>query len=581
MTFPQLRRGRYFLAALVLLCLAVPTIASAVAQDAFELNRRNRISGAAAQTNGQMQTTTPMGGDVVLAPQQPSPSGPQDIPAADEEMKPFGWELFAANRVAARTTGVNPEYVIAPGDKIQVEIWGAQQASEVLTVDLQGNIFLPGVGPVSVAGRSESGLSALVSRAVSGVYTDQVRVYTNLLSSQPVGIYVTGAVYRPGHFAGERTDSVLYYLQQAGGIDLERGSFRDIVVKRQDRVLARIDLYDFLLQGNIPTLQFQTNDTIVVGPRRASVEVSGTVRNAYVFELEDSAATGADIIDMARPLPKASHVAVSGVRGGQPFNVYSPVQSFAILDIRNGDELVFQADLASETIFVSTVGQSDGPASFSVRRGTTLDAVLDIIPVDPATADLKSIYLRRESVAARQKQALSRALDELQRSVLTTPSTTTSSAEIRGQEAMLIQRFVEQARAVEPEGRVILAGSTHNSTLLMEEGDVIVVPQKSELVIISGEVRLPQTVVYQPGLRVRDYINSAGGYTERAETGTLLVLRQSGEVVADSNPEIRPGDHVTVLPSSADQTMAIFKDIVDIVYRIAVSSGVVIRIIAD
>lgn len=529
------------------------------------------------------QATAPVGGDVNLTPQQPSPIDPgmKLARASEQQRKPFGWELFAANRVAARSVGINPQYAIAPGDKIQVEIWGAQQESAVLTVDLQGNIFLPGVGPVRVAGRSEAALNSVVSRAISNVYTDEVRVYTNLLNTQPVGIYVTGAVSRPGRFAGERTDSVIYYLQQAGGIDLERGSFRDIRVLRGDTVLASIDLYDFLLAGRIPALQFQDNDTIVVGPQRASVLVTGEVRNSYLFELDAPEVRGSEIIKMAAPLPKASHVAVKGVRQGQPFNVYASVETLSQLNIQNGDELAFQADLASETIFVSVVGQSEGPASFSVRRGTTLEQILDIIPVEPQVADLSSIYLRRKSVAERQKEALSRALDELQRSILTTPSSSSTSAQIRAQEAALIQKFVNDARSVEPEGRVVLTSGVSDRELLMEEGDVVVVPQKSNLVIISGEVRLPQTVLYTPDKEADDYIDDAGGYTERANDDLLLVVRQSGAVVAGSNPQIQPGDHVTVLPDAADRGMAIFKDVIDIVYKIAVSSGVIVRLAID
>ena len=113
-----------------------------------------------------------------------------------------------------------------PGDRIAVRLWGAHNFDGVLDVDAQGNLFLPEVGPVPVVGLKHAQLPQVVAERVRSVYTNNVEVYTNLLNTQPVALYVTGFVTRPGRYAGGPTDSMLYYLDQAGGIDAERGSFR-------------------------------------------------------------------------------------------------------------------------------------------------------------------------------------------------------------------------------------------------------------------------------------------------------------------------------------------------------------------
>ncbi len=76
-------------------------------------------------------------------------------------------------------------------------------------------------------------------------------VYVNLINSQPVAIFVTGFVLKPGRYAGGPTDSVLYYLDMAGGIDPERGSYRDVKILRNSKVLSALDLYPFILEGTI------------------------------------------------------------------------------------------------------------------------------------------------------------------------------------------------------------------------------------------------------------------------------------------------------------------------------------------
>lgn len=532
---------------------------------------------AAPQQQQQPAPVRPAGGEFVLSPEA-SPQQPLGALETAGRILPFGAQLFAPAAPSARAIGINPAYVIAPGDKISVQMWGATTFADVLTVDLQGNVFLPDIGPVRVAGATLAQLDPLVNRAVARVYTDRVQVYTNLLGTQPIGVYVTGAVPRPGRFAGERTDSALYYLGQAGGVDLRRGSFRDIRVLRGGQTLIRIDLYDFLLRGQLPPFLFQDNDTIIVGPQQPLITVAGEVRNTYSFEIPGGLAAGAAVVEMAAPLPRVSHVGVRGVRGGLPYNAYVGLREFAQGQVSDGDALVFQSDLVDDIIFVGIVGQGSGPSSFAVPRGTRLSQVLDMIAVDPRTANTQDIYLRRKSIAERQKRALEVALDQLQRAVLTTQSATASEADIRIQEAQLVERFIAKARTVEPEGRVVLASRDALSDVLMEADDVVVIPQKSDLVIISGEINIPQSLVFRPGLTATAYVDASGGFTDRADTASLLVIRQSGEIAIGGNPEVRPGDQIMVMPSAGSKTLAVFKDVVEIMFRIAVSAGTLIRL---
>lgn len=523
------------------------------------------------------------GGDISLgtpeSPHVPFKQGPSK--AFSDTPHPFGWELFADGSKVARTIGINPNYVISPGDKIAIQMWGAQTTSGVLTVDIQGNIFLPEVGPVRVAGLTQRQLSQAVNTAMARVYTEQVRVYTNLLNTQPVGVYVTGAVARPGRIPGERNDSLLYYIAQAGGIDLERGSFRDIQVLRNGTVLAQADLYEFLLRGGLPNIAFEDNDTIIVGPIGSTITVRGDVRNAYQFEIGSGPVEGEAALAMVKPLPRATHIAVRGVRNGLPYNTYLSLQEFQKAVVRDGDRLEIQSDLVENTIFVTVVGRASGPSAFAVPRGTTLSSILDMIAVDPAVADVEAIYLRRLSVAERQKRALELSLENLQRAVLTTESSTPSEAQIRAQEAKLVERFVDKARAVEPEGRVVLGDRAGQNRLLLEPEDVIVIPQKSNLVMVSGEVQMPQTLVYTDELGVSDYIAQAGGLTDRADEEKVLIMSQSGAVSMDGDAQIRPGDHIMILPTAGDKRGAIIRDMVEIIYRIAVSAGVVINVLDD
>lgn len=529
---------------------------------------------------GDLQRVAPVGGELALPDVDPSPLAGKD-PVEEQGLQPFGSSLFASNTLSARAQAINPGYTIAPGDQVQVAVWGAWEFTGTLTVDLQGNLFLPEIGPIQVAGLPNRQLDQAVRRGISRVFTGNVHSYTNLLTSQPVSVYVTGAVVRPGRYAGARVDTLLYYLAAAGGIDPKAGSYRHVSVLRGGQEIARVDLYDFMLNGRMPDIQFADNDTVVVAPQGPTVAVHGDVRNSYLFEVAPEVTTGAQIAAVAGPAASVSHVAVSGLRDGQPYNAYVPVDQFAGLRVQDGDNYTFQTDRVEQSIFVTVSGHSGGPSSFAVRRDARLGDVLNLIAVNPDQADLDAIYLRRKSAAERQGRALEVALQELQRSVLLTSSDTPSEAAIRVQEAQLVERFIQKARAVEPEGRVVLANRQGHLDLRMEPDDEIVIPLRSDVILISGEVRAPQSVLYVPGRSVSQYVDDAGGYTERGSGDMFVVQRLNGAVETSSDPELRPGDHVMVLPRVDSKAGAIFKDMVEILYRIAVSSGVVVNIFDD
>ena len=112
------------------------------------------------------------------------------------------------------------DYVILPGDRITVRVWGARSYDDVLFVDQQGNIFLPEVGPIRVAGLTQSSLPSSVRAKLASVFPENVEIYVNLQSAQPVAVYVAGNVPNPGRYAGGPPVSYTHldvYKRQAGG----------------------------------------------------------------------------------------------------------------------------------------------------------------------------------------------------------------------------------------------------------------------------------------------------------------------------------------------------------------------------
>ncbi len=516
----------------------------------------------------------PITGNVITG----APQNPQ-APLPASAAPPFGSQLFLGQPQLFGPVAINRNYIVSPGDQIDIQVWGAFAYNGVQGVDPQGNIFIPQVGPIHVAGVTANNLIGAATAAVRHVFTENVFVYASLLSKQPVAVYVTGAVKAPGRFSGDRLNSPLQFILQAGGINPKAGSFRDLRITRAGKLLAQIDLYAFLTGLDLPSPNFQDNDTIFVGFQHPTVTAEGDVQNNYAFELDPQSATGGDVIALARPNPTVSYVSIQGLRNDRPYNAYMKLADFRTMKIASGDIYNFRSDYVSDTIFVNVNGQSDGPSSFIVQRGARVGEVLKMIQIDPAIADLPAIYLRRKSVALQQQQALDQQLGQLQRSVLTKTSLTQTDAALNTQEAQLVEAFIQQARSYKPEGRLVLATAVDRDAVMLEPEDEIVIPAKTDVVLVTGEVRLPQSVVFTPDRKLTSYTKMAGGYTDRADRSTFVVLHASGEIeTGGDSVTIRSGDQIMVMPRVDSHDIAVISDIATIIYEVAVSTGVTLRL---
>ena len=502
---------------------------------------------------------------------------------SESKLPPFGSNLFKGTSFTAeREDGLNPDYIIQPGDRIGLRIWGAAEVNEVEVVDAQGNIFIPQVGPIRVEGVKNDHLNQYIKGAVERVFTHNINVYTNLQSTTPVLVFVTGYVNRPGSYAGVASDSLLYFIERAGGIDFRRGSFRDIRVLRDGKEVVSADLYDFLINGKIPRPQFTDGDTIVIGQRGDTVTVEGAVRNSYSFELIGNKIKGSDLINYARPWANATYATVLGTRGKAPFSSYLPISDFNSFELQDGDQILFEVDQVHDTILVRVEGSHIGQSRFAVPRDTHLLDLLDYIKVDPVLADINSISLRRESIKKRQKQAINDSLTRLETAVLARTAVTTEGAKIQTTEAQLISEFVQRARKVEPEGILVVTKDGDISNVLLQPDDVITIPEKTNVIQVSGEVMVPQALVYEPNSTLKDYIERVGGYTEHADAGKHMILRRNGEVIpifgSGNKVVIQPGDEIISLPKVPGKSIDIIRMVTDVIFKIASSAAIFIRL---
>ncbi|WP_245189507.1 SLBB domain-containing protein [Lunatimonas salinarum] len=207
----------------------------------------------------------------------------------------FGYKLFHSRELTFNPSLNIPTpqgYVLGAGDQLLIDVYGASQQSYDLTINPDGSIFVPNVGPIQAGGSSISAATVRIKAALS-------RIYAGLEGSNPntfldlrlgnirtVSVSMVGELVRPGTYTLPSFASPFNALFAAGGPN-ENGSFRHIQVYRDNKLLKEIDVYDFLTRGEFTsTVYLQDNDVIIVPPIRSRVEIQGPVRREGLFEMK-------------------------------------------------------------------------------------------------------------------------------------------------------------------------------------------------------------------------------------------------------------------------------------------------------
>lgn len=548
--------------ALVAVLMLASSLQAAAAPSQMQAKQTSTVTSTAAQSGLPVVPTQPL--------QLPS------APTSDV----FGAQLFTGAFAQEGATQFNPDYLVATGDTLQVRFWGAFDYDAQLVVDPQGNVFLPHVGPVKVRGIRNQDLQATIDAATRRVFRSNVNSYASLAAAQPVRIFVSGFVQRPGLYSGTSMDSLLHYLDQAGGIDPDRGSFLGVKVQRNGQHRATVNLYDFLLKGVMPAIQLGSGDVIFVPPRQSTVKVTGLAANAKRFEFAGSQVAVSQLLSLAKPQAATTHVRVVRNTGMVRNSEYYPLQEAAKVYVQNGDEVEFTADKKIGTITVRVEGEHQSPQEYVLPHGSRLGDLLKRIQLTERS-EMESIQLYRQSVKQRQKEMLATSLKSLESALLTARSGSSDEARLRTDEANLTLQWVERAKQVEPLGQVLIAQSTTRDELLLENGDVLRIPSKDGLVLINGEVLFPNAVAYDASLSLADYIERAGGFTQNADNARVVIARRNGSFEQTdakrvaSVSTVQAGDQVLVLPKVDEKKRQFWKDMTQVIYQIAVSAKVV------
>jgi len=409
----------------------------------------------------------------------------------------FGSDFFRTKRTDTLAYApVGPNYVVAPGDEVKINLWGYSEIRANLVVDRDGNLTLPQAGPVAAAGLTFSELQQAVDNAYRRILNDfELNVTMGKLHT--ITVYVTGHAARPGAYAISSMATLIDVLSHAGGPSLS-GSMRAIEVKRGNKKIATLDVYNLLLKGERKgDTRLAEGDVIFIPTVGPLVAVAGNVKRPAIYELKGKENKLSDVISLA---------------GGLTAGAYKGRIQLVRVE-HNTYRTAFESDLNSPTANVQILKDGDLLKIFAVPGGAynvrIAGAVIQpgVYPIEPGVTTLTEILNRAGGLlyTAATEGELTRVEVSPQGPVTTRIKLNLKEAE-KGTSRFVLHRDDYLFVRTVPDWNIYRSAN------------------------ITGRVLYPGNYAVKRGERLSSLLERAGGYADDAFTRGAVLLRESVRV---------------------------------------------------
>lgn len=433
-------------------------------------------------------------------------------PTGTEALKPFGYDLFAG-RVStfapATDVPVPSEYIVGPGDAIEVQLTGNSKGRHKLVVGRNGSVNFPELGPIPVSGLTYEEMRSLLMERVR----DQMigtRANISIGELRSIRIFVLGDAETPGSYTVSGLSTITNALFVSGGVK-KIGSLRNIELKRNGATVVRLDLYDLLLKGDTRAdTRLQPGDVIFIPPVGATVSLAGEIRRPAVYELKNETsateliALGGGLMPQA-DAKLATLERVSDQQQRITLQVDLSQAQGAGMRVRDGDVLRVPGIRPVLEDSVSLNGYVYRPGEFQFKPGMRLTDVLPSIDDVRPNADQHYILIRRELPPNRRINVFSADLAK----ALAEPGSAANFELAPRDRIYVFDMESGRDRIIEPLMRDLAMQSS--------------IEEATQEVSVAGKVKIPGKYPYEPGMRVSDLLR-AGGTLDQAAYGAQAEL---------------------------------------------------------
>jgi len=425
---------------------------------------------------------------------------------ADPARRIFGYEIFRNENLTfepSMNIPTPPDYQIGPGDELIVDVWGASQQNYRLPVSPEGTIYIENLGPINVNGLTIEKASDRILHRLRSIYSGLAGPDRNTYAEVTLGdartitVHMIGEVNLPGTFTISAFASVFNALYTSGGPSVT-GSFRNIELIRNNKQIATLDMYDFLLKGTLENnIRLQDQDIIKVNPYRTRVDITGEIKRPGLFELKDHETMGNLIEFTGGFTDKAYQKRLTVYRKTDTERKIVDLEKDEInaFNLINGDSIPVSQILQRFENRVSIGGAVFRPGEFALNGGLTLSELI-----------AKAEGLREDAFLPR---------------------------------ALIYRTGADLTLEIIPVDLKALLGGQQPSIQLQKEDSISISSifdlKEEYFVAIAGEVNQGGTYPFMENSTLEDLIVMAGGLRESASLSRVEVARRQKKADAEES----------------------------------------------
>ena len=207
----------------------------------------------------------------------------------EEPLSYFGYDFFinpGTKITSTKSLPIPPDYVLGPEDEVVIRLFGSTNSSWTLKISAEGEIFLPGIGPLLVTGLTFENFKQIIQEIVNNQMIGTTPSVT-MGELRSIDIFVLGEAIQPGMYTVSSLTTLTNAIFESGGIKMT-GSLRNIQLKRKGKVVSTFDFYDLLLQGDTSKdTRMMQGDVVFVPPITKTVGVAGEIGRPGIYELKE------------------------------------------------------------------------------------------------------------------------------------------------------------------------------------------------------------------------------------------------------------------------------------------------------
>lgn len=472
----------------------------------------------------------------------------------DDGLKLFGSDFFNTFQTSFMPTNEpNPDsdYFLDTGDVLNIQLVGSEDDIDNYIIDGDGSISLKDIGKVIIAGMSLGEASSLIKSKINSVYIG-TEAFISLSEIRDVNVLVTGNAKNPGIYTLTGNSNILHAISAAGGIS-EFGSYREINLVRNNKIIESLDVYDLLINGQYNLKKrLRSGDVIFVEARKSIVTIDGAVFRPAKYEVLDEQNLDS-VIKFANGIKRTAdlqNVSLERILDG----------ALKTIPIINKSQFKSISALDGDLIYIREHPYREAKISGAVMKpGTYIMSADESINnlIEKAGGYTKNAYLFGAIYINDDAKKINKKANDVLYEEFLDNIISISQRNVNGNYDLTpIVQLTKEIKNNDDNGRVIIDLQDEDTLKLYSvmEGDNLFIPEISNVVYVYGETSSEGAVMYSENKNVDYYVKKSGGFKRFADKESIYILHPNGEsqlYIAKRNIfESSPKSAISIMPGS-------------------------------